>query len=117
MLKRFLSHLILGILAIYLATVFVPGVIIKGISEEFIRTLILAGATLGLANFFLKPIINLISFPLRILTLGFFSLIVNMLMVWLVNILFLGLIIPGLMPLFWTGLLSWFLNLVVLKKK
>ncbi len=115
--RKIFYHLILGILALYLATILVPGVSIESPSEQFLKTLILAGLVLGLINFFLKPIVKLITFPLRILTLGFFSLIINMLMVWLIDILFPQLVILGFWPLFWTGLLSSGLNFVLIKKK
>jgi len=38
-----------------------------------------------------------------------FSLVMNMLMVWLVDILFPELTIPGLIPLFWTTIIVWVL--------
>ena len=116
MLKKLFIHLVLGILAIYLATLLIPGVVIQGSSGQFIEILILAGIVLGLVNYFLKPLIKVISLPLRILTLGLFSLIINILMVWIVDILFPELIILGIWPLVGTGLLSWFLNLFIPKK-
>lgn len=42
-----------------------------------IFTLIAAGSVLWIANLFVRPILQLISFPITILTLGLFSMIVN----------------------------------------
>lgn len=116
MVKKLSIHLVLGILALYLATLFIPGVVILGPPGQFIKILIFAGIVLGLVNFFLKPLIKIISFPLRILTLGLFGLIINVLMVWLVDILFPALVIPGFWPLIGTAALSWLLNFLVKKK-
>jgi len=81
---KLLFHIISGILGIYLAVKFVPGVEFTG---NF-QMLLIIGAVLGLVNFFIKPILKTISLPIRILTLGLFSLIINMAMVWLIEILF-----------------------------
>lgn len=120
MTKLFLQ-IIAGILGIFLATKFVPGVtleIIPGQSSflgiEFTaawQILVLVGGVLGLINFFLKPILKIITLPLRILTLGLFSLVINMLIVWVVDVLFLELEICGLISLFWTTVIIWVLSL------
>lgn len=106
-LSRLLFQIVAGILGLWLAIKFVPGVEFRGP----INTLLLAGLVLGLINFFIKPIINKITFPLRILTLGLFSLVINMIMVEIVDILFKELIIEGIVPLFWTSLIVWVLSL------
>ena len=92
-----------GILSFWLAIKFVPGVEFTGENKY----LLLAGLVLGLINFFIKPILNLITLPLRIITFGLFSLIINMLIIWVVDIVFSELIISGLIPLFWTTLIVW----------
>ncbi len=104
-------QVISGILGIWLAQKYVPGV-------EFIgswQTLALCGAILGLLNFFIKPILKTITLPLKILTLGLFGLIINMLLVWVVDIVFPELIIPGLISLFWTSLIVWGISFILLK--
>lgn len=115
--KRFLGHVIIGFLALYLATLLVPGVEAQGSFGEQLRILFFAGVFLGLVNFFIKPIVNLITFPLRLLTFGFFGLVVNMGMVWLVDIFFPKLIIEGLAALFWTGLIIWLLSLLIRRRR
>jgi len=114
--KRLLAHIAVGILALYLASLFIPGVDIESKFGSSLKILILAGVFLGLINYFLKPIVNLITLPLRVLTFGLFGLIVNMLMVWLVDIAFPELIILGFFPLFWTGLLVWILSTFIVKR-
>jgi len=92
-----------GILSFWLAVKFVPGVEFVG----EIKYLIMAGAFLGLINFFIKPILKIITLPLRILTFGLFGLVINMGLIWFVDIIFPELIIPGIVPLFWTTLIVW----------
>ncbi len=107
MIGKLLFHIVSGILGIFLATKFVPGV-------EFIGTykmLFIIGGVLGLVNFFIKPIIKKATWLLRILTFGLFSLVINMGLVWLIEILFpKDLEITGIVPLFWTTLIIWALN-------
>ncbi|MCD6232895.1 phage holin family protein [bacterium] len=117
--KRFLAQIIVGILGIYLATLLVPGVEIQGgeFSVEGIKVLLFAGLALGVANSILKPILNLITLPLRIITLGLFGLVVNMAIVWIVNLLFPKLLIPNLGSLFWVACIIWLLSFFVPRKK
>ncbi len=114
-----------GILGIWLATLFVSGVELETVPSqsslfgiEFTanwQILILVGVCLGLINFFIKPILNLITLPLRTLTFGLFALVVNAILVWIVDILFPELIIEGIRPLFWTTCIVWALNFALLK--
>jgi len=93
-------QIIAGISGFWLAVKFVPGVELSG---DF-KTLVLAGVILGLINFFIKPILKIVTFPLKILTLGLINLVIDMLIVWLVaDVLLPGeLEIHGIKPLFWT---------------
>jgi len=104
---KLLFHIASGILGFFLAAKFVPGV-------EFMGTytmLIITGGVLGIINFFIKPFLKAISLPVKILTLGISSLVINMGMVWLIEILFpKDLEITGLLPLFLTTIIIWALN-------
>jgi len=124
-------QIIAGVSGFFLATRFVPGVnleVIPGQSSllgiNFTATwqiLILIGTALGLINFFIKPILKIITLPLRILTLGLFGLVLNMIIVWAVDVFFPELIIEGIIPLFWTTAIIWgisfFLGLYKSKQK
>lgn len=108
MLRSLVLQIFSGILGLWLASRFVSGVELM----DSIQTLLLAGFILGLINFFIKPIVKLITFPLRLLTFGLFSIVISMGMIWIVDILFPELIIVGLLPLFWTTLIVWLLSLI-----
>jgi len=102
-----------GILSFWLAVKFVPGVEFVG----EIKYLIMAGGFLGLINFFIKPIIKIITLPLTALTFGLFGLVINMGLIWFVSIIFPELIIPGIVPLFWTTLIVWLISFFLGLKK
>jgi len=114
-------QILVSILAIFLAVKFVPGVTLHVIPGKSIyfgikftqdwQILIFVGIVLGLINFFIKPILNLITLPLRILTLGFFSLIINTVIIFFLDVFFPELEISGISALFFTSLIIWVLNL------
>jgi len=109
--KKLLGQVVTGTLGIWLASRFIPDVEFSGSWQN----LIIAGIVLGLINFFIKPILKSITLPLRIVSLGLFSLVINMGMIWLIDILFAELTILGIVPLFWTSLVIWGLSLIVNK--
>ena len=79
----FIHWLVLTI-AILIAAYLVPGVHVT-----LVGALVLA-VVLGAINLFIKPVINLLTLPLNIVTLGVFSLVLNALIIML-----LGLFVPG----------------------
>lgn len=119
MLGRLFFHIISGALGLFLAARFIEGVEFTG---DY-KTLFIAGGILGLVNLFIKPIVDKITLPLRVLTFGLFSLVINMFLVWIIaDVLFPGEIeIKGIMALFWTTVIIWALNfffgLYISKKK
>lgn len=119
MLNRLIIQIIIGILGLWLAVKFVPGVnftgpffLIPAVWKDILKTLVFVGALLGFLNFFVKPILNTIAFPLRIITLNLFSLVIAMVLVWLVDVFSPELIIKGIKPLFWVTLILWGLNFI-----
>lgn len=121
--RGLILQIIIGIVGLWLAVRFVsevtftgPIFFIPGANLDLrtaLGALISVGAILGFLNFFVKPILKIITLPLRIITFNLFSLIISMGIVWIVDIFFPELIIKGIAPLFWTTLILWGLNLVV----
>jgi putative membrane protein len=64
--------------------------IISGISVNPLYVTLIVGACLTLFNMFIRPIINVLTLPINIVTLGLFSLVVNGLLFW-----YLGNVIRG----------------------
>jgi putative membrane protein len=68
----------------------------KGVAIASFPTAIVAGLVLGLLNGGIRPILQLLSLPLTILTLGGFSLIVNGFCFWLASVLVPGFHVSGI---------------------
>lgn len=107
-LQNLVLQILSGIFGLWLATRFVQGVAFSG---DFI-TLVFAGLILGLINCLIKPFLKLLSTPLILLTLGLFSLLINVAVVWFVDLYFRELVIRGIIPLFWTTAIIWGLGVV-----
>ena len=73
--------------------------IIPGISITNFWMAMIAVIVIGLVNIFIRPLINFISLPLNMLTLGLFSLVINALLLILVAKFSPGFQIDG----FWSG--------------
>ena len=81
----FLLRVIINAVAIWLATLVLPGLQVVGgddASDKVVVFLVVA-LVFGIVNAVVKPIVKLFSLPLYILTLGLFTLLVNALMLWL----------------------------------
>ncbi len=68
----FLFRAALSMVGLWIATCWVSGIRI-----DDPQTLVLAGIVLGVVNAIVRPIAVILTFPLTILTLGFFLLVVN----------------------------------------
>jgi putative membrane protein len=97
-------RIVLNAVAVWIATLIVPGVDVTTDSTgKKILTLVVVGAILGVINATLKPIVQLLSLPLTVLTLGLFALVVNGLLFWLVSAISSGLGAPFHVDGFWAG--------------
>ena len=110
---RFIIQILTNGLAIFLADYLVPGFIFEG----DILTLAIAGLILGLINVFIRPILKLISTPLIVLSLGLFTLVINMALLWLLEYFVPELIITGFWTYLWGSLIISMVNLVFSYRK
>lgn len=71
--------------ALWLVTKFVHGVSFVGGDTRLQRVgiIFVVAVIFGLVNAFIKPIVQILSIPLYILTLGLFHIVVNALMLWI----------------------------------
>jgi putative membrane protein len=121
MLWSFFLQIVAGVAGLFLADKVLSGVDFTGQkfllpnSRDFFDTLIFVGIFLGTLNAIIKPILNKIAFPLRVITLNIFSLIIAMAMVWITDIIFPELVINGLISLFWTTIIVWGLGFILVK--
>jgi putative membrane protein len=101
---NFIINLLVSGGAVYLSSMFLPGVHIDG----FIAALITA-FLLGLMNAVIKPILLVLTLPINILTLGLFSFVINALMILLVDTLLPSFKVDSFL---WALILSLILSLV-----
>jgi len=103
---RFIVQAVVTALGLWLSSRIVPGV-----SFTDTTTLILAAVLLGVVNAIVRPILVFLTFPITVLTLGLFLLVVNAATIGLVAVLLDGFVVNGLWPgigaAIVTGAVSW----------
>ncbi|MBP6385525.1 MAG: phage holin family protein [Pseudarcicella sp.] len=57
---------------------------LSGINVADFKTAIVVALAMGFLNTFIKPVLKLVSFPLTVLTLGLFTLVINVILVYTV---------------------------------
>ena len=105
---RLLLHWVLSALALLLVAHLVPGFHVAGFVPALIAALVigLLNATVGL---FLK----IITFPLSILTLGIFLLVINGVMILIASAFVPGFHVTGLGPAFWGAVVLALLGMLI----
>lgn len=100
--------------AITTVAVLIAASVIHGIRYDSLGALIGAALLLGILNAFVRPILLILSAPLILLTLGFFILVVNGLMLLWVPAIVTGFHVDSFGSAFWgaivIGLVSWVLS-------
>ena len=119
----FIIRLLVNGFALWVATQIVDGVTISSDSTSSeVLTLLVVALIFGLVNAFIKPVVQLLSLPLLVLTLGLFTLVVNALMFWLTSAIADAIDVPFHVDgFFWAAVLgalvvsfvSWILNLLL----
>ncbi len=101
---RFILRWVINAVAIFLAIRFVPGI---SLQSGWVGVIWLA-LIFGLVNAFLRPLLQLLTCPLIIVTLGLFTLLINTFLFWLTGQIgqFFGIAITidGFWPAFLGGL-------------
>ena len=78
----FVLKFILTAVIVYGLSMVLPGVVLNGISSAAILVVVL-----GILNAVVKPILKIIGFPITVLTLGLFLLVINVIIVKLADYL------------------------------
>jgi putative membrane protein len=108
----FILRIIVYTLALLLAAHVVPGIRLDGLASALV-----AGLLLGLVNAIVRPILVVLTFPITLLTLGLFLLVLNAFCLWLVSVFVSGFQVAGFWPAFWGALLvsvvSWILTALI----
>jgi putative membrane protein len=99
MLTELIIQILTNALAIYVAGQLVPGFTVQ---DNSLGVLLTAGLVFGMINFFIKPVLKLLSFPFILLSLGLFTIIINIAMLYLLDYLVDSVQISG----FWAAFLA-----------
>jgi putative membrane protein len=84
MVKRFVQNIAIYMYSLFVLPKVVPGVEIDG----GFMTFLWGGVALSVMFMIIKPILNIISFPINMLTLGLFSTFTNAFIIYLLTIFF-----------------------------
>lgn len=98
MLNKLILQIVSNAIAIYVASQLVSGFTL---SENSFVALLTIGLILGLINFFVKPLLKLISAPVIFFTFGLFTIIINVAMLLLLDYAVDALYIDGFWAAFW----------------
>jgi len=108
----FIVRIIVYTLALLLAANLIPGIRLDSLTAALV-----AGLLLGLINAIVRPILVVLTFPITLLTLGLFLLVLNAFCLWLVSVFVPGFRVAGFWPAFWGALLvsvvSWILTALI----
>lgn len=83
--------------AVVLAEYIVPGIHLSGTTWV---TALAVGLVLGLINVFVKPILNILTLPINIITLGLFGIVLNAILFWVTTYFVNGFIIDNFLAAF-----------------
>ena len=105
---------LLSILATALSLLVVD-IIFPGVSLANFPAAMIAGASIGVVNAGVKPVLSLLSLPLNIVTLGGFSLVINGLCFWIASLVVPGFRVAGLIAFIVAPLILSFVNTLINK--
>ena len=103
----FIIRIIGNAVALYVAFLIVPDFLVSGSWGQYL----IAGLVLALLNMIVRPVLKVISFPLILLTLGLFTFIINILILWILDYLVSFVTIEGFMALIWATIIVSVVNL------
>lgn len=91
--KKLIVKILLFAVAVVVASFYLPGITI-----ENLVTALLVGVAVVAVNIFIKPIVKLICLPINFMTLGLFSLVINVALMYAVVYFVPGINAEGFIP-------------------
>ena len=104
---RMLVHWVISALAVWITSRIVPGFEVTGVTAALI-----AAVVIGLVNATLGVVLKVITFPLAILTLGLFWLIINAVMIKLASAIVPGFHVDTFGAAFWGAIVLSLVNML-----
>jgi putative membrane protein len=105
---KLLLHWILSALALLVVSHLVPGFHVRNITAALV-----AAVVIGLLNATLGLVLKIVTFPISILTLGLFLLVINGLMILLASAVVRGFSVTGMIPAFWGAVVLALLGMLI----
>lgn len=104
---HFFVRLLVNACGVMIVAHVVPGVQVRGFGAA-----VFAAIVIGFVNAIVRPILEILSFPITLLTLGLFSLIVNAFLFWLASAFVPGFTVLHFSAAFWGSLVFWLVSWV-----
>lgn len=98
---RLLLNLLISVAGILIAAYLIPGVSVEGWTSALVLAIVL-----GVLNTFIKPILVLLTLPFNILTLGLFTLIINVALIMLASYIVPGFAVTGFLSALLFGVVT-----------
>lgn len=95
-------------IALMLVSRIVPGFVVTGLAPALIASLVI-----GLLNATVGLVLKIITFPISIITLGIFLLVINGLMILMASSVVPGFHVRGFVPAFWGAVVLALLGMVI----
>jgi putative membrane protein len=105
---RLLLQWILSAIALLVVSNFVSGFVVQGLGPALVAALVI-----GLLNATVGFVLKIITFPISILTLGLFLLVINGMMILLASSLVRGFHVHGFVPAFWGAIVLALLGMLI----
>jgi putative membrane protein len=96
---KLLLHWLLSAISLIIVSRLVPGFVVRGLGPALIAALVI-----GLLNATVGLVLKIITFPISILTLGLFLLVINAIMILVASSIVSGFHVAGMVPAFWGAL-------------
>lgn len=90
---KLIARLLLTTLALLVVAAYVPGVEIAGLYPAMISAVVL-----GLLNLIVRPVLVILTFPITVITLGLFILVINASLFWFAASFIDGFSVAGFWP-------------------
>jgi len=104
---KLLLHWILSAIALLIVSRLIPGFVVRGLQPALVAALVI-----GLLNATVGLLLKIITFPISILTLGLFLLVINGLMILVASSIVRGFTVYGMVPAFWGAVVLALLGLL-----
>lgn len=82
--KKIIQEIIIGVVSLYLTSLLLTGLHVEGGFQTFL----IGGLFLAIGEYILKPVIGLITLPFNVLTVGLFSSLSNLAILYLITNLY-----------------------------